>query len=441
MKRCLAFGVLVLLLFLSSAAPGRVLAQEELVVLHTNDLHGQSLARLATVLEEQRREHSHLFWVDAGDLFSGSPVSSAFQGEAEEQSVLALGLDAITFGNHDLDYGLPALQRSLEAGVPWLSANVLKDGAALTVPFVIKEVDSVRVLITGVTTPETPKMSFPRNVEGLTFADPVETLQQLLQEQAGNYQICIVLSHLGYGEDLLLAQRVPGINVIIGGHTHTVLAKPVRIGNTLICHAGSNGEYLGRVVVDLKEGYPSRGELIRIEETIPPHPRLVELEQHYESLLAAQLDEVIGYAKLGYVKRGMGVLLTYALQEYTGADAALYNSGGVRAGLPQGEVTRRDVFAVEPFGNQVVLVTLSGAQFAELLEVGAKRSSDFYEGPRLVDTAKTYTVATTDFLASPDSSYPMLAEGEVTNLGVLVRDVLEEYLQAKVLEQRKEGVR
>ena len=134
-------------------------------------------------------------------------------------------------------------------------------------------------------------------------------------------------------------------------------------------------------------------------------------------------------------------MLTYALQEYTGADAALYNSGGVRAGLPQGEVTRRDVFAVEPFGNQVVLVTLSGAQFAELLEVGAKRSSDFYEGPRLVDTAKTYTVATTDFLASPDSSYPMLAEGEVTNLGVLVRDVLEEYLQAKVLEQRKEGVR
>ncbi|WP_461364873.1 metallophosphoesterase [Candidatus Darwinibacter acetoxidans] len=92
MKRCLAFGVLVLLLFLSSAAPGRVLAQEELVVLHTNDLHGQSLARLATVLEEQRREHSHLFWVDAGDLFSGSPVSSAFQGEAEEQSGFTKGI-------------------------------------------------------------------------------------------------------------------------------------------------------------------------------------------------------------------------------------------------------------------------------------------------------------------------------------------------------------
>lgn len=435
MKRLLAICCILL------AAAGLAMAQE-LVIVHTNDLHGQSLARLATVLEEQRQLHPELLWVDAGDLFSGTAISNLLQGEAEEAAVLQMGLDAIAFGNHDFDFGLQAVQRSLAAGVPWLSLNVLQeDGTTLAQPFVIKEVEGIRVLLTGVTTPDTPRMSFPENVAGLTFMDPAASLEQLLQEQKGNYDICIVLSHLGYGEDLLLAQRVPSIKAIIGGHTHTVLNRPIRIGDTLICHAGSGAQYLGKVVISMDEGYPARGELLRVEESTPPHPRLVELDQRYEAMLAAQLDEVIGYSRFGYVKNGMGILLVQALLEFSGADAALYNGGGVRAGLPRGAVTRRDVFAVEPFDNQVVLVTLTGAQFARLLEAKAMRSSDFYEGPRLVDTSRTYTVATSDFLTTPESSYPMLAQGEIQHLSVPVREVLENYLAEKVLDKAEQGAR
>jgi len=439
MKKTLA--ICLLLLFAALFSPS-VQGQDQLVILHTNDLHGQSLARLATLLAEQRELHPDLLWVDAGDLFSGTAISNLLQGKAEEAAVLELGLDAIALGNHDFDFGLEAVHRSLQAGVPWVAVNVLQqDGTHLAAPFFLKQVGDVRVLITGVATPATPRMSFPEHVAGLTFADPAAALGQLLEEQAGAFDICLVLSHLGYGEDLLLAQQVPGIKVIIGGHTHTVLSRPVRIGDTLICQAGANGEYLGRVVINLEEGYPAQGELLRIEASTPPHPRFVELDQHFEDLFAAQLDEVIGYSRFGYVKNGMGILLTRALQEFTGADAALYNGGGVRAGLPRGAVTRRDVFAVEPFGNQVVVVTLTGAQMAELLEIKSLRSSDFFEGPRLVDTSKTYRIATSDFLTTPESSYPMLAAGEIHKLGVPVRQVLEDYLREQVLEKAEQGVR
>jgi 2',3'-cyclic-nucleotide 2'-phosphodiesterase (5'-nucleotidase family) len=96
---------------------------------------------------------------------------------------------------------------------------------------------------------------------------------------------------------------------------------------------------------------------------------------------------------------------------------------------------------VEPFGNQVVVITLSGAQMAQLLEAKAKRSGDFYEGPRLVDTSKTYTVATSDYLAVSEAGYWVLARGEAEYLGVSVREVLEKYLAEEVLEIMEQGAR
>ena len=112
--------LVVIVLFL----PLSVFAQGELVILHTNDLHGQSLARLATIVEEQRALHPHALLVDAGDLFSGTAVSSIFQGQAEQEAVLAMGYDALAIGNHDFDFGKAVVQKSLDRGLPWLSANI-----------------------------------------------------------------------------------------------------------------------------------------------------------------------------------------------------------------------------------------------------------------------------------------------------------------------------
>ena len=414
--------------------PLSAFAQEELIILHTNDIHGQSLARLATLIEEQRTLHPQVLLVDAGDLFSGTAVSSLFQGKAEQDTVLALGYDALAIGNHDFDFGKKILEKSLERGLPWLSANIWVENQTFAPPFMIKDVGGVRVLLVGLTSVATPKMAFANNIEGLYFADPVPTLRNIMQEQKGNYDLCIVLSHLGYGEDLLLAQKVPGITAIIGGHSHTVLSSPVRIRETIIVQTGSSAQYLGKVTIGLVEGFPAEGELLRIEQDTPAHPSITEIDQYYAALMADEMGQILGYASRDYVKRGMGYFMVEALLNITDADAALYNSGGIRSGLQAGAITREDVFAVEPFGNQAVVVTMSGSEFAELVKLKSTRSSDFFTGPRVIDLDRSYTVATSDFLTSENSSYSILAKGEITYLGLPVRQVLELYLQDHVLE-------
>ena len=433
-----AIAILVILLVLSYPSMGQ---GKEIVILHTNDLHGESLGQIATLVMELRNTYPDLLLLDAGDLFSGTPVSNLFEGEAEQTSVLTLGFDALALGNHDFDFGLETLERSLNAGVPWLAANIFKeDGTTLVPPFCIIEVGDVRVLIVGLTTTSTPRMSFARNVEGLTFTDPTNSLRDILHEQRGAYDICIVLSHLGYGDDVLLAQRVPKITAIIGGHSHTVLRKPVRIGNTLITQTGSSARYVGKIVISSEGGYQARGKLLEVQETTPPHPAFEAIDQFYGAALALEMEEPIGFAPRGMTKNGMGLLLNQALLEFSGADAALYNAGGVRSGLSQGTTTKRDIFAVEPFGNETIVVTLSGPEFAELLTIKSRRSSDFYQGPKLIDLDRSYTIVTSDFLATEGSNYPMLAQGKIVQLGSTIRQVLQEHLRDFILEPiEKEG--
>jgi len=439
-KQHVKWTLLLLAMLVMCVIPGTA-KDQEIVILHTNDLHGHSLARIATMVEECRIEHPNLLLLDAGDLFSGTPVSSTFRGEAEQSAVLTLGYDALALGNHDFDFGMVTLERSLDAGLPWLSANIVReDGTPFVEPFLIKEVGDMRVLIVGLTSTSTPQMTFPRNVQGLVFMDPASTVRQILDGLTGAYDFCIVLSHLGYGEDVILAQEVPGITAIIGGHSHTVLDPPVTIGDTLVTQAGSSGSHLGKIEIRYDEGYLAQGDLLKVAQHIEPHPTIEALDAFYGAALDMEMEREVGYTSRGYTKNGMGMLLNQALLAFSGADAALYNAGGVRQGLERGPITKGDVFAVEPFGNEAVLVTLSGPAFAELLEVKKRRSSDFYDGPRLIDVSRSYTVVTSDFLASPGSNYPMLAQGHISYLGVSVRDILEEYLETKVLQtSKKEG--
>lgn len=409
-------------------------AQEELIILHTNDLHGQSLAALGTLVSQQRELHPNLLLVDAGDLFSGTAVSSLFKGQAEQEAVLALGYDALAVGNHDFDFGRATMEESLTHGIPWLAANIFADDKTIAPPFLIKKVGDVRVLLVGLTSVATPRMAFPSNVAGLHFADPIEILNEIMTEQAHNYDLCIVLSHLGYGEDLLLAQKVPGITAIIGGHSHTVLSSPVRVRDTIIVQTGSSAQYLGKLTIGLQKNYPTSAELLQIDPDIPPHPLIAQIDNYYTELMAAEMGQVIGYASRDYVKRGMGHFMIEALLASTGADAALYNGGGVRAGIQKGPVTRENIFAVEPFDNQAVVVTLSGQDFAQLVKLKASRSGDFFSGPRVIELERNYTVATSDFLTSETSSYSILALGEISYLGQPVRQVLEDYLQDQILE-------
>jgi 5'-nucleotidase/UDP-sugar diphosphatase len=171
-----------------------------------------------------------------------------------------LGYDAMVLGNHEFDKPREVLMKQREwAEFPVLSANVVKKdtGETLVDPYVIKKFDGLRVAVFGLTTEETPILVVPGNVGDLEFRSPIATAKEIVRQLRKEADLVIALTHLGFCEesgaicraagDFRLAGEVPGIDVIVGGHSHTEVTNPKVIGNTLIVQAGEWSKYLGRL--------------------------------------------------------------------------------------------------------------------------------------------------------------------------------------------------
>ena len=252
-----------------------------LVVLHTNDTHSRmdpfpmdggrfeglgGAARRATLIRRVREANEHVLLLDSGDIFQGTPYFNFFGGELEFRAMTAMGYDVATLGNHDFDNGVDGLVAMLpEAGFEFVSANYDVSGSALAghvEPYTIREFGGVRVGIFGL------GIAFDKLVlaslhEGVAHTDPVaaaRTTCRELREQECSLVIC--LSHLGYRygdpaqpSDQTLAEAVPDIDLILGGHTHTFLDEPHlleqgRYGFTLVNQVGWGGMRLGRIDVN-----------------------------------------------------------------------------------------------------------------------------------------------------------------------------------------------
>lgn len=267
-----------------------------LVVLHTNDTHSRmdpfpmdggpfaglgGAARRATLIRRVRKANEHVLLLDSGDIFQGTPYFNFFAGEIEFRAMTAMGYDVATLGNHDFDNGVDGLVAMLpEAGFEFVSANYDVSGSALAGhvrPYTIREFDGVKVGIFGL------GIAFEKLVlaslhEGVRYTDPVEaarTACRELREQGCSLVIC--LSHLGYvysdpnrPSDRSLAEAVPEIDLILGGHTHTFLDEAVvfgrgRVGSqgetgfTVVNQVGWGGMRLGRVDVTFDRGRQASG--------------------------------------------------------------------------------------------------------------------------------------------------------------------------------------
>jgi 2',3'-cyclic-nucleotide 2'-phosphodiesterase (5'-nucleotidase family) len=245
-----------------------------LTVLHTNDLHGrfEALTRIATLIQRERAqahgEGRALLVLDAGDS-SSSQVwqSEVTEGRANYVLLEAIGYDAAVIGNADLGWGAAALNRLVTSiHFPALAANL--KGAAKTSE-VLKTAE-VYVGVLGLTTHKNAHADFQ-------FDDPLATAQRLIPQLKGQGgQVIIVLSHLGLEVDRQLAAAVPGIDLIVGGHTHTTLSQADVIGRTAVVQTGAFGSNLGRV--DLKVNFESGevelldSQLIPVTTKIPPDP-------------------------------------------------------------------------------------------------------------------------------------------------------------------------
>lgn len=248
-----------------------------ITLLHTNDTHSRidpfppgpgglanrgGMARRATLVRQLRKELGPVLLLDAGDVFQGTPYFNLYKGRLDYQLMTMVGYDAGTLGNHDFDNGVPALLQAMEAArFPFVNCNFEMKGSPELLKrvqtYVVRDFPGVRVGITGVGI-DFAGLVAPKNHQGISWMDPAEALKPVVRRlrEAEKVDMVVVLSHLGHetrGEacDMAVARLVPGIDVIIGGHTHTFLDEPVKVpnaaGETHIFQVGFGGVNLGRM--------------------------------------------------------------------------------------------------------------------------------------------------------------------------------------------------
>ncbi|MDP2876757.1 MAG: metallophosphoesterase [Holophaga sp.] len=256
-----------------------------LTLLHTNDTHSRiepfgpgngavsgkgGMARRATLVKELRSQLGNVLLLDAGDVFQGTPFFNQYKGALDYQLMSMVGYDAATLGNHDFDNGVEVLLKAMnEAKFPFVNCNFDMKGAPALAkrvkPWLVKKFPGLKVGITGVCV-DFQGLVAPKNHEGVTWLDPIESLKPVIKHlrEREKVDMVVLLSHLGYDmkgsamDDRTLAARLPGIDVIIGGHSHTFLDAPVSIknsgGETLVFQVGFGGVNLGRMDFTLAKG-------------------------------------------------------------------------------------------------------------------------------------------------------------------------------------------
>jgi 2',3'-cyclic-nucleotide 2'-phosphodiesterase (5'-nucleotidase family) len=459
---------------------------QSLTILHMNDLHGHVLpyqdktiredqrvggaAYFAAIIQQERaRNPEGTILLSAGDMFQGTPISNLLKGKPVIEIMNHLRFDAMTLGNHEFDWGRDALDElGSAARFPFLAANIAKSGGGGlegVKPYVLLKRGGMDIAVIGVITPETPYMTKPAHVSDLSFQEPASVLPDLVQkvrrEGAG---LVIVLSHLGLDADKELARQVSGIDVIVGGHSHTVVSEPVRVNDTLIIQAGSYGAYVGALSLEVDPesrkivSYPGQNVLRPVValEQAPSDPAVAALVGRYDRALKPEFARVVGNSEVDLMREAMaesnvGNLIADAIREAGGADIGFQNGGGIRADLPAGDITMEGLYTLLPFDNVVVTMTLKGEQVLQLLEISGELSNKILQvsglsvvydlsrpaGSRVARASirgrslrrdAFYRVATNDFLASGGDRFTPFKDGSNLVYGDTLRDVVSEYL-------------
>lgn len=485
-----------------------------LTILHTNDVHahhapnadgdgGEALA--ASVINQVRAARPNTLLLSAGDTFIGTLFYVLHHGTDSAELMNAMKYDAMTLGNHEFDEGDGNLALFIEKlTFPVLAANVDFAGSSSlrnkTVPYVILQKGGEKIGVIGLVNPATPEMSRPGS--DLVFNDKLAQVVQTSVDELTKSGVnkIIVLSHNGYQADQDLAQSVNGVDVIVGGHTHTLLASydtraagpyPTKVQNpekkpVVVVQAGEYLQFIGRLDVEFDpkgEIVSFKGEPIALSHYIAPDPAITTLVDTLFAPVEALTKEVIGESaiylegdrKVCRVQEcNLGNLITDAMRAETGAQVGLENGGGIRASIKQGQITRGDVLTVLPFGNLVSTLSLSGADLLAVLENGVSKMEEgagrFLQvsglryqvdptkpaGSRIVKVEildaqgnyqalnpKTiYTVATNDFISEGGDGFSVVLNNglNIYNFGRPLDEVLTDYIQAhQPIDSKVEG--
>ncbi|MEG1528563.1 MAG: 5'-nucleotidase C-terminal domain-containing protein [Clostridia bacterium] len=481
----------------------------QVVVIHTNDTHGRAIAdvkartpqlgfaRVKTLKAMYEKAGATVVTLDAGDVLHGLPIANMTKGENIVKILNQVGYDAMVPGNHDFNYGTARLLQFAGKDATYtgatfagkiLSANFAKDDNTKPLDsHIVIERGGKKIGIFGLSTKETLTKSHPDNTKGYKFNDIVATAtEEVAALKALNCDYIIALTHLGLdlssGNETsqYLAEQVTGINLIVDGHSHTTLTTGKLVNGALIVSAGNYIERIGVVVLN---GASITASLVNdktLEEEATTKALLTQLNAETETLLA----EKVGVTSVtlngirNNVRRSqtnLGDFATDAMKFYGNAELAFTNGGGIRTNIEKGDITKKDLVTVFPFGNYVVTKTVSVGTIKAMLEHGIKdypsTSGGFPQiagfkyvfdgersaGDRVISITigkatvykdgayqpivkgqpetyenKTYSLATNDFTAAGGDGYTMLkACGEIGQFGAL-EEALIAYLASGV---------
>lgn len=506
---------LALVMVLALAIPAGATETEQdltghIVILHTNDVHGAigEYTKVAALKQAYQAAGAYVLLADAGDFIQGDPTVSASQGKTAIELMNLAGYDVAAPGNHEFDYGYPNLKTLAgEADFPILAANVRYDNAAaLGDQTTFTTTDGKKIGIFGLDTPETATKAHPDKIKGVSFLaaqemfDCAQAQVDALKADGCDYIIC--LGHLGIDAEstgnrsIDLLEKVTGIDVFIDGHSHSTLEEikeatngTGKVGDTVLTSTGTKLANVGMVDIS-PDGTISTSSLATSELTVTPDAKVAARAEEIQKEIDADYGTVFAKTEVALdgekanVRTGetnLGDLIADAMLWQAGlldegVDAAVTNGGGIRASIAAGDITKKDINTVLPFGNTLYVVKVTGAELLEALEAstyctpeaiggfpqvagieftvntGAQfDTKELYPGSTygkpasinrvMIQTVggeafnpeETYTIVTNDFMgAGGDTYYAFKAASSGYDSGVPLDEVVMDYITSEL---------
>lgn len=449
-----------------------------LTILHTNDTHDHltpfdsragkdlgGIARRATLIKRIKAEKPGTLVLDAGDVFQGTPIYTFYKGEADYLTMDQAGYDATTVGNHELDNGLENLLTQAKGrSFKVINSNMLDhSGKHLFVRTHVFERNGLKIGVFGILGDNAQGAVAKKHQKDYVFVPPLQVAREITDELRKQSDLVVMLSHSGLEEDTDLAKQVKGINLIVGGHSHTKLDVPREVANgdwrTLVVQGFQWGEYLGRLDLQVEKGriVSYDGKLLPVTNVLADDPLVAETVSSYNDKIVKQMEVVVGQAPKGLSSEGkyqgdspLGNWTSDLLREMTRSDIGIVNSGGLRASFQPGPVTVGAVYSVFPFDNAVVTIDVDGKLLQQILDTTASylggsgflqfsgvtfrieggKALDVQVNGKALEASRTYKIATVDYVAQGGDRQPLFAKAKnYQTQGVLVRDAILEALR------------
>jgi 5'-nucleotidase len=484
------------------------LAEFNVTILHTNDIHSRiesinkydstcnsdgeaerkcfgGIARIKSAIDMQRSELSgqNILVLDAGDPFQGSLFYTTYKGAAEAKFMEAIGYDAMAVGNHEFDDGPEGLAKFIDAvSFPVVSGNldlsqepVLKNHVKDSV---VINVGGQKIGIVSALATDTVDTSSPG--DNVKFIDEIEALKEdVAAMEANGVNKIIALTHVGLPMDIQIAKSVPGIDLIIGGHSHTKMLNeegsshsyPEMIGNVPVVQAYAYSKYLGKLTVSFDGSgniTSASGDPILLDASIVPDEETAKsiaemaapIEEMKKKIVAKAASDIDGDRANCRVREcHMGNLVTDAMLERVsgqGVEIAIQNGGGLRASIGSGDITMGDVLTVLPFQNTLSTFEVTGETIIAALENGVSqmeevkgrfpqvagisfvvnpsakvgsRISEVLVGGSPIDRGRTYKVVSNNYVRNGGDGYKMFrGAANAYDYGPDLADVTAEFL-------------